>query len=247
MMRFGIVGFGRFGQLWANSLTPFGQVLVYDTITPDVLAKSPIRITSLEEVAQTDILFILVPIAEFEKTCLEIKPLLSEETLVVDCCSVKMHTVGIMRRVFSPNHQPWLATHPLFGPDSTAKNGGLAGQKIVICESSVSHNPKPQDLQAIFEAMGLNIVLASAEEHDRNMANSQGLIHFLGRGLQPLLGDEKIIVTPDFHALLHMTKMAANDSWQLFLDMQTYNIFAKEMRHTLINKLIALNKEIEQS
>lgn len=29
-MKFGIVGFGRFGQLWTNALLPFGEVFVYD-------------------------------------------------------------------------------------------------------------------------------------------------------------------------------------------------------------------------
>ena len=29
-MKFGIVGFGRFGKLWAQALSSFGEVLVYD-------------------------------------------------------------------------------------------------------------------------------------------------------------------------------------------------------------------------
>lgn len=244
-MKFGIVGFGRFGQLWANALLPFGKVFVHDKSVIHWPNESQIKITSLQVVTQAEVLFILVPISEFEKSCLEIKKQLNPTTLIVDCCSVKLHSVGVMKKVFLPT-QPLLATHPLFGPDSVRKNGGLAGHKIVICPIQSEDNKQGQ-LQSIFQAMGLTVLTTTPEEHDRQMAHSQGLVHFLGRGLQALERHHQELATPDFKALLNINNMVANDTWQLFLDMHQYNPFAKEIRHKLITQLISIDKNIEEA
>lgn len=243
-MKFGIVGYGRFGQLWADALLPFGKVLVYDQFDIHLPNESPIKITSLQEVAQADVLFILVPISEFEKSCVEIKKLLNPTTLVVDCCSVKLHPVEVMQRVFLAT-QPLLATHPLFGPDSVKKNGGLAGHKIVICPLQ-PEGDKQSQLQSIFQTMGLTILTTTPEDHDRQMAHSQGLVHFLGRGFQALELHHQELATPDFEALLNIDSMVAHDTWQLFLDMHQHNPFAVEMRHKLINQLINIDQSIEE-
>lgn len=243
-MRFGIIGFGRFGRLWANEIAPFARVLVFDKVSSKASSGHAVQMVSMQEATQTEVLFLMVPISEFAETCRQIKPFLHESTLVVDCCSVKMYPVEVMRSVFSPK-QSWLATHPLFGPDSTAKNGGLAGQKIVFCESQARSTVLAQ-LREICEKMGLRVIQTSAEAHDRNMANSQSLIHFLGRGLDSMISEAQILTTPDFQALLQIKNTAGNDSWQLFVDMQTYNVFAKEMRHALIKRLIAIDEQLGQ-
>ena len=244
-MKFGIVGFGRFGHLWANLLLPFGDVFVYDKSVVQQPNASQIKITSLQVVTQADVLFILVPISEFEKSCLEIKELLHPSTLVVDCCSVKTHPVDVMRRVF-PSTQPLLATHPLFGPDSVKKIGGLVDHKIVICPIQPDENNHNQ-LQIIFNKMGLNTLITTPEDHDRQMANSQGLVHFIGRGLLALELCQQELATPDFKALLNINSMVANDTWQLFLDMHQYNPYVKEIRQKLIDQLITLDKKIAEA
>lgn len=243
-MKFGIIGFGRFGQLWANSLLPFGDVFVYDKSFVQQSAKSRIKITTLQDLAQADVVFILVPISSFKSSCVEIKDLLNPTTLVVDCCSVKIYPVDVMRRVFSST-QPLLATHPLFGPDSIKKSGGLVGHKIAICPIAPSEN-KQNQLQVIFNKMGLTTLITTPEDHDRQMASSQGLIHFIGRGLLGLDLHQQELATPDFQALLNMNNMVTNDTWQLFLDMQQYNPYVKEMRQKLINQLITLDEKIEE-
>ncbi|CAM2939525.1 T-protein [Legionella steigerwaltii] len=238
-MKFGIVGFGRFGQLWAHALLSFGDVLVYDKKTSD----SSIKFTCLEEVAQADVVFVLVPISEFETSCMEIKRVLKPTSLVVDCCSVKIHPVKVMKRVFSPS-QPLLATHPLFGPDSVKKSGGLMNHKIVICPLTPPQDEHEQ-LHSIFKKMGLIPLITTPDEHDEQMAHSQGLVHFLGRGLQALNLHQQELATPDFNALLNINGMVANDTWQLFFDMHHYNPYTREVRQKLISQLVNVNKYFE--
>lgn len=242
-MKFGIIGYGRFGKLWANALLPYGSIQVFDKNIIEK-ADSPVNIATLKEVAaSSDVLFILVPISDFGQVCNEIKPLLNKHTLVVDCCSVKIFPTNIMQQVFDPG-QPLLGTHPLFGPDSVKRHGGLQGHKIVMCPVRCSEALFGK-LEKIFSDMGLKVIIANPETHDKEMANSQGLVHFIGRGLAALNLQPQEISTPDFQALLNINQMVINDTWRLFLDMHQYNPYAKLIREKFLHQLSKLNEAID--
>lgn len=237
MTTFGIIGYGRFGKLWASCLEPYGTVKVFDQ------NKSSGRtFSALEEVLQTDVLFLLVPIGRFEALCKNIAQKVPETTLVVDACSVKTHPAQVMQKVFSKKHN-LIATHPLFGPDSVARLG-LKGRKIVVCPV---HADKKciETLDQLFQKMGLEIFKCTPEEHDRQMATSQALVHFLGRGLASLELAEQDLYTPDYEALRRIDSVVNNDTWELFFDMQRLNPFAQKVREKLLKKLRGLNREIE--
>lgn len=244
-MVFGIIGYGRFGQLWAEALSHFGQVWVYDPQPMVSIQSSTIACVNLEVVSQADILFPLVPISAFEDCCQRIKNLIKPTTLVVDCCSVKVTPAEAMQRTFA-QEQPILATHPLFGPDTVKRSGGLKGHRIVICPLRPAYS-HIDTLLGIFKQMGLTLVQATAEEHDQQMAHSQSLVHFIGRGLAALDLKPQPLSTPDAQALLHIDAMTNQDAWQLFLDMHRYNPYTKSVRTTLLQKLQWLDQEIMAS
>lgn len=242
-MIFSIIGFGRFGQLWAQALSSFGMVRVYNKQSPITTHdNAKIQTATLAEAAQADIIFLCVPISQFEQCCQDIKPLLNPNSLIVDCCSVKIYPVQIMQKIFTDT-QSIIGTHPLFGPDSVQKTGSLKGHKMVVCPLQCDEQKKNQ-LLAIFSAMQLQTIITTADEHDKQMANSQGLIHFIGRGLNPLSLVEQEIATPDYHALLHITSMVAHDSWQLFIDMQTYNPYTVTIRRQFLQQLNKIDQQI---
>lgn len=241
-MKFGIVGFGRFGQLWANALQPYGEVLVYDKNHIQLNNELQIHMGTLKNVAQADFIFLLVPISEFENSCKEIKEFLNPHSTIVDCCSVKVYSINVMQKIFSKD-QAIIATHPLFGPDSVKKTGGLRGHKIVLCPMS-SNSKKEDDIKNLFTHMELKILISTAEEHDTQMAKSQGLVHFIGRGLSALDLSQQELSTPDFQALLNINNMVVNDKRQLFLDMHRYNPYTQEIRQKLIRQLMKIDNEI---
>lgn len=243
-MIFGIIGLGRFGTLWANSLLSFGQVVAYDKNSQMSSHHQNIKITSLPEVCQADVLFLLVPISEFEKCCLHIKSLLSPHTLVVDACSVKVFPANVMRKIFI-SAQSLVATHPLFGPDSVKRTGGLKDHQIVVCPIQ-GDQKKQHQLLDLFHRMGLKTLLSTPDLHDQQMAKSQGLVHFIGRGLAALALQQQELATPDFQALLSINNMVVNDTWQLFLDMHRYNPYTREIRKKLIQQLSKLDNEINK-
>lgn len=217
---FGIIGFGRFGQLWTDCLKPFGDVKIFDKNS-----RKNIQCAPLKNVVSADMLFLLAPISEIENICKKIAPLLKRETVVIDACSVKVHPVKIMKKWLSKG-QPVIATHPLFGPDSV-KRFGLKNQKIVVFPVR-SSKKQIQSFEKILKKLRLKIIHATPEQHDLQMAKSQALVHFLGRGLGPLNLSPQDIATPDYNTLLRMNDMVNNDTWQLFYDMQNFNPYTKK-------------------
>lgn len=238
----GIIGFGRFGQLWAQALSPFGKVKVYDKHDVSMLNTQGIEFTSLEDALQSDRIFLLIPISEFQACCESIRPYLKPKTLVIDGCSVKLYPAAIMQQTFSPQ-QPIIATHPLFGPDSVQRSGGFQGHSIVMCPIQYTEQQQAE-LQQTFDQLGLRTIITTPEEHDRQMAHSQGLVHLIGRGLAALDLQPQPIATPDFQALLNINQMVIHDTWQLFLDMHRYNPFTQEIRKKFIHQLTQLTQEI---
>ncbi len=246
---FGIIGYGRFGQLWADCLRPFGEVKIFDK-NPAAHAKNQaqprpaqgeIHFATLGEVVKSDLLFLLVPISEIENVCKKIAPLLKPQTVVIDACSVKVAPVKAMKKRL-PKGQSIIATHPLFGPDSV-KRMGLENQKIVVCHVRAGKK-ESAGFQKILKKLRLNIIVSTPEQHDLQMAKSQALVHFLGRGLTPLNLRPQAIATPDYHALLRMNDMVQNDTWQLFYDMQNYNPYTTMVRKKFLQSLQKLNHGI---
>lgn len=242
-MTFGIIGYGRFGRLWAKHLSRLGRVLVYDS-NPNLSIKGKnISRASLRQAARADILFLLVPISEIENCCRQIKNNLLPHTLIADACSVKMYPARTMKESL-PNGQPIIATHPLFGPDSAGKAKTFSGFKIAVAPIRVNKN-QLREFEAVLKALKLKIYRTTAENHDRQMANSQGLIHFLGRGLSNLKLKSQEIATPDYLSLLNIRDMVVHDTWQLFLDMQRYNKFVKPVRQKFLFNLMRLAAVID--
>ncbi len=218
----GIIGYGRFGKLWVKSLKAKGYVVkMYD---PRVR----------KELIDADFIFLLVPISDFKACCKSIADLLHPKTIVVDACSVKMHPAQVMRAVFS-RAQPLIATHPLFGPDSV-RQSGLKGKKVVISYLRASKEVRKY-FERIIRDLQLVTIRSTPRTHDQQMARSQALVHFIGRGLESLKLRPQSIATPDYETLLRMADLVHHDTQQLFRDMQTFNPYSKRIRQILLKNL----------
>lgn len=241
-MRCGIIGYGRFGKLWAKCLAEIGQeVFVYDRKRNNKKIRG-IKFVSLEKVLSVNFLFLLVPISEIENVCKEVANKIDKNTMVIDAGSVKMFPVRIMKKYLLLK-QPLMATHPLFGPDSVLRFG-LAGQKIVLCPLR-TNKVQLKKFESLLKKMKLKIIKTTPERHDEEMAKSQALVHFIGRGLEGLNLKDQLIATPDYQALLRMNAMVQNDTWQLFFDMQKLNPYSEKLRLNFLESINFLQTELE--
>ena len=72
MNSIGIIGFGRFGNILANILQKGFAIKAYD---PKIIGEfSSVEFTDLESILKEKVIFISVPIREFESVITEISP-----------------------------------------------------------------------------------------------------------------------------------------------------------------------------
>ncbi|KAB2644243.1 MAG: prephenate dehydrogenase [Verrucomicrobia bacterium] len=235
-MRFGIIGFGRLGQCWSELLLPYGKVMAHDAILKTSLIKG-VSLVPLEELRDTEVLLLAVPISSFQECCKHVAKIISPSTLLVDTCSVKVFPMQIMSELF-PQKQPIMAIHPLFGPNSILKSEGTRGHKIVLCTSP--QEERAHKMIEIFQHMGLEIISLTPEEHDMQSASMQALVHFIGRA--PMLTTPPgILSTPSFELLQKMVRSVTADSEELFGDMHRYNPYTHSVREKFLKELSILH------
>lgn len=232
----GVIGLGRFGRLAVSYLARDFEVCVY---TPsgrfdeiEALGAKPVSFT---EACIQEIVLICVPISKFAETVEYAAPFIRPGAIVTDVCSVKEHPVDCMRKYLS-EHVQILATHPMFGPDSAGDS--VKGAKIVLWPERMDDR-RYRDIKAYLLQKGLQIIEACPAEHDRETAQSLALPHFIGRVMEEMRLTNLDIDTEGFKRLLHVMGVVTHDTWQLFMDMQTYNRYAKITRHEF---MAALNK-----
>jgi prephenate dehydrogenase len=235
-----VIGFGRFGQLWADILRKdFSVQIVEPTESLQDQAKSQgFDLVNKEQAVNADILFFCVPISLFEQTVEEYAALvasLDKKPVFADVLSVKVHPKKAFEQHLPSDYQ-MLLTHPMFGPDSVRVKG-LANQRLVLDRFRLS-DENYTFWKDYFTSKELTIVELSADEHDKMAAQSQGLTHFVGR----VLGEFDFVKTPidtlGAQMLHEIQQQVCNDSWQLFEDLQTYNPYTRHVRVQLANSLI---------
>lgn len=230
----GIVGFGRFGALMARYLARDLPVMVYNRSgKSEAIRAIGARPVDLEAACGQRVVILSVPISRMRENLARIAPFLRPDALVCDVASVKTYPVQWMRDLL-PESVSLLPTHPMFGPDSAAES--LLDRKIVLCRERISDSHY-RAVRRFLTGKGLVVIETTPEEHDRQIAVSLSLTHFIGRGLADYGAEELIIDTEGYKRLLHILGVVTHDTWQLFEDMNRYNPFAAENRRGFLAAL----------
>lgn len=229
MTTYGIIGAGSFGTLLANQFASRGPVRVYDN--------NPSRYRDrLEDVLICDQVWVCTPSGAHAELYPRIIAGITDDTIVIDCCSVKSHLTGMGKKI-----KNWLSIHPLFGPPTDEKWPLYAS--IVMCEAST------KSLENFFKYGwdSARVITKSPEQHDRDMAYIQALPFFVARALVDChlmdYGFDSGLHTASYEKLLEVAKIETNHSRDLFDTIQS-NPFAVDARNSFISSLVRLIDEM---
>jgi prephenate dehydrogenase len=136
-----------------------------------------------------------------------------------------------------------LGTHPLFGPDSASST--LKGKKIVVCGVRIE-DKKYNKIKSYLEKLGLIVIETTPQKHDEESAKSLVLTHFIGRSLLRFGAKKMDVDTEGYNRLMSILETVSKDSWQLFVDMNRHNRFAKKMRTQFIQAMKQTDKDVSQ-
>ncbi len=239
----GIIGFGRFGCLTTRYLARDFKVNVLTRKGNSSAIKALGGIPeSLETVCAQKYIILCVPISTLKNVLKNIAPIIKEDAIVVDVCSVKEAPIRWMKSLL-PETVSILPTHPMFGPDSASES--LAGCKIFLNDAGIKKSGY-QKIKRYLRSLGLVLVEGSPEEHDHQIAVSLALTHFIGRGLEEFGAGPLDIDTEGYQRLLHILGVVEHDTWQLFVDMNRYNSYARQKRRKFMDAMKKIDTLIEK-
>lgn len=221
----GIVGYGSFGRLAHTLLSRFSP---HTVVRVHSSRHRPDGKTfyALADVAASDAVILAVPIHAFEAVLRQVLPHMRPDTVIVDIATVKVHTVTLLRRL--ARGRRWIATHPMWGPESYAKRGGnIVGFRIIVCEHTFPRAAYARVHKALKD-IGFDIVEMTARRHDKHLAETLFLTHFIGQIVHRAGFDRTAIDTVSFGFLMDAVESVKHDE-ALFRDVFTYNPYCKRI------------------
>lgn len=221
----GLVGYGHFGvflKALAERYAPNLTLKVYSRSN----AEDGLLFFPLEEVAACDAVVLTVPISAYEDNLLMLKPHLRDDTILVDVATVKVFTTDIIRAV-APGHR-FIAMHPMFGPESyTKRHGDVAGLRIVITDDALEEG-QCQALISRLREIGFSVVETSADNHDRDLAETLFLTHYVGQVVAHGNFERTDIDSVSFGYLMDAVDSVRHDT-KLFEDVFRFNPYCRKV------------------
>jgi prephenate dehydrogenase len=231
MATIGLIGYGRFGRLAAKYVSRRARVHVYDSRRGSLPAGGRrIRAVTLREAASLPVVILAVPISGLRATLKRIAPYCAPGAVVMDVCTVKEQPLRWMREIL-PRHVTIVGSHPLFGPDSDT--GSLRGQRVVLCPVRVPPRTL-RDISSTLRREGLVVETMNPASHDRMVAETIVLSHFIGRMIDGARLTRRPNGTASYRRLLSVVDVAMNDSFQLLKDLRSFNRYARPVLRKLL-------------
>lgn len=227
---FAVIGAGRFGTFWARHLNSYYPVSVYDT---DQKRKKTVEEfaswETLENCLKKKFIFLTIPIRQIVSFLQENRNKFAPGSVVIDCASIKEPVIKWMESEL-PDNVFYIASHPLFGPDSA--RGGLKDHIITVIPGRVPYEMYNFLVRFFRDRLQLRVENMAAEEHDRLMAYNLSLIHHLGRTFDGMQIARIPLMMDSLGKLNSIARVVMNDSEELFRDFYTYNRFSEEVRQS---------------
>ncbi len=235
----GILGFGNFGRFIVGKLPADMEIGVCDTASIDDLPENASQV-SFEKIVAYDALILAIPLSAYSGVFEKLRNLLPADTLLIDICSVKVVPTRMIEKHL-PDHKHLLVTHPLFGPRSA--RGSLKGYQLIITKKQ---GEKAEAAVRFFKEEGLQLVMATPEEHDKSMALIHALTFFVGRGLADMNLEQIPYETPSYKMLKDLVYLDQSHSDDLFTTIELGNPYAADARKRFMKTFAELEASLEE-
>jgi chorismate mutase/prephenate dehydrogenase len=187
---------------------------------------------SVEVASRHDVVIVAVPIDVTVKVVEQIAPRVRPGACLFDVTSVKRAPMEAMLRS-APAEVDVVGTHPMFGP-----SGGddMDRQRVVVCKGRGERGEAR--VRGLFEAFGAEIIDATPDEHDAQMALIQVLVHEKTMVLGSVLEREKAslprslqFASPIYRTELAMIGRMFSQAAELYADILTSNPDGARISH----------------
>lgn len=219
----GIVGYGNFGKfLYELGKRFFPQVEF--RVHSRRFGIDNKTFFDLKTTAQSDVVIICGGIREYEERMVSVLEHALAETIIIDVATVKKHTSDLCHKYCNNNR--FISIHPMFGPGSYKKyRGDVSGFRIVVTDYALK-NDTFQVLKKQFANLGFSIIEMTADEHDKRLAETLFVTHYIGRSIIEAGFNRTDIDTLSFQFLMDAVDSVRDDE-ELFADVYRFNPYCK--------------------
>lgn len=219
----GIVGHGHFGQfveLLVRRFLPEVEVRIFSK-RAEIDEE---RFFSLAKTATTDVVILCGSIAGYEEQLKSLLSYIEKETVVVDVATVKTHTGDLFKKYLSDKR--WLSCHPMFGAESYKKqNEDVSGFRIVVTDKTIGEE-EYEAVRNFMSGLGFVFIEMSAEEHDKLLADTLFMTHYIGQVMSTAGFGRTNMDTVSFQSLMNAVESVAQDG-KLFMDVYNFNPYCE--------------------
>ena len=237
----GIVGYGHFGTFLhelAKRFFPYIEVRIYSR-RAEVDNQT---FFSLETVAASDVVILCGAIKEYEMQLQSVLQHAPEETIIVDVATVKKYTSELCKQYCAGRR--FFSTHPMFGPESYKKHGGnVDGFRIVVTDYMLQ-NDQYLVLKNMFASLGFVIIEMTADEHDKRLAETLFLTHYVGQSILKAEFERTSIDTLSFQFLMDAVESVKDDK-ALFQDVYQFNPYCQDVAKRLHDAQETIYQELQ--
>lgn len=187
-----------------------------------------------------DVVVICTPVGMFTQILQEIGPLLAPGAIVTDVGSTKRSIVAAAQSHLPPTVH-FVASHPMAGSEKRGVQYARAdlfdGAKCIVTPTSTTNLQALEQVESLWQTVGMKTCRLSPEEHDRRLADISHLPHALAAAMVNL--QEEDTLTLSGKGFLDFTRIAAGDAG-LWRDILIDN------RDNLRQSLARLGQEIDK-
>lgn len=221
--RVGIIGgSGAMGRWFSNFFTKAG-LKVFSRDLSEGLSMA-------ELCREAEVIVLSVPMSAARSVLSELLPELRPGQLVVENCSIKHALLAELSSACPPGVEV-LGLHTMFAADAE-----LDSQSIILTPTA-SCGEKAKGLENLLYKYGARLSVCSIDEHDRESAVVQSLLHFLLLTFAELLKENpaKQLSTPNYRNFEQLIQRILKQSPELTYDLQTLNPHNPAMRKKFLN------------
>ena len=239
-MRVGLYGFGPFGKFLYKYLKQY---------------KFDLTISDIEEIDNSDylkeddffnstfdIIIFCNSINSFEEVIKKIKPVFFTDKLIIDVLSVKEYPYEIYQKYNITENI--LLTHPMFGPNSVKDNQLWENKKFVYYPINIKLHDTYIAFMKFLSYTKCELLLMKPTDHDKYVAESQFITHFIVKTLKELNLKDTPINTLNYDILLTMIKNIGNDSFELFQGMILKNKYTLKVMDDIIYSIFKIKNMV---
>ncbi|MDG4812730.1 prephenate dehydrogenase/arogenate dehydrogenase family protein [Hydrogenovibrio sp. 3SP14C1] len=199
-----IIGVGLIGGSFAkgikkaqlcNQITGFGldEKELQKAINLNVIDDYCLDIASA--VKDADLILLSVPLGAMQKVLTDIKPYVTEKTIITDVGSAKTSVLTAVKTVFNKIPTRFVAGHPIAGKEKSGVEAAcdalFKAHKVILTPTSETDKHALEQVQHLWQALGADVSEMTPEFHDEVFAATSHLPHLLAFGLVNLLNDHE--------------------------------------------------------